>query len=281
MLRPARFFLLPVVLAAAVACSTPPASRAPRLGDAPAAAPARQVAPPRSPLATPAAPLPADARWNALRTAVPDLDPGVLALALEARECALRSGTTAGDRLAVIDYSRPSTQPRLWVFDLMHNTLLHREHVAHGRGSGENFARAFSNRDGSHQTSLGLFSTAETYVGGNGYSLRMDGLDAGVNDAARDRLIVMHGAPYVDPAQAQRQGRLGRSYGCPAVRPGIARQMIDTLKHGQLLFAYYPDDAWLSRSRHFGCRGRNARAIYAAARDSMPGSGPVGRAAAP
>lgn len=206
-----------------------------------------------------------------MHAAAPDLDAGVLALALEARECASRTGTKPGDKLAVIDYSRPSTQPRLWVFDVERNTLLHREHVAHGRGSGENFARAFSNRDGSHQTSLGLFSTAETYVGGNGYSLRMDGLDAGVNDAARERLIVMHGAPYVDPAQAQRQGRLGRSYGCPAVRQEVARQMIDTLKHGQLLFAYYPDEAWLAGSRHFGCSGRNAREIYLQARRMASG----------
>jgi hypothetical protein len=287
MLRPARFTLVPVALAAAVACSTQPTPRSVLLVDAPAAAtPTPRATPPRPVATTPAAPAPrlpvprSDALWNALRNAAPDLDAGVLALALEARECASRTGTQPGDKLAVIDYSRPSTQPRLWVFDVERNTLLHREHVAHGRGSGENFARAFSNRDGSHQTSLGLFSTAETYVGGNGYSLRMDGLDAGINDAARERLIVMHGAPYVDPAQAQRQGRLGRSYGCPAVRPQIARQMIDTLKHGQMLFAYYPDDAWLAGSRHFGCSGRSAREIYASARDALPGGGAASTAAA-
>ncbi|GHA87419.1 murein L,D-transpeptidase catalytic domain family protein [Cognatilysobacter bugurensis] len=252
----------------------------------PSAGPIETSAPPRAAaelprpvVATPVIPAPSpappaaavDTRWHALRAAAPDLDAGVLALALEARECAARKGTKTGDKLAVIDYSRPSTQPRLWVFDVERTRLLHREHVAHGRGSGENHARAFSNRDGSHQTSLGLFVTAETYVGGNGYSMRMDGLDAGVNDAARDRLIVMHGAPYVDPAQAQRQGRLGRSYGCPAVRPEIARQMIDTLKHGQMLFAYYPDDAWLTGSRNFGCSGRSAREIYASAHDTRSG----------
>lgn len=190
-----------------------------------------------------------------LSAAAPEADPRVLALALEARDCAVaHAAAPASQRLAVIDYSRPSTEPRLWVFDLDRPRLLYAEHVAHGRGSGENLAQAFSNRDGSHQSSLGLFRTAETYHGGNGYSLRMDGLEPGVNDAARDRLIVMHGAPYVDPQQALRQGRLGRSYGCPALRPQVAREVIDALKQDQLLFAYYPDPAWLERSSFLGCR---------------------------
>ncbi len=192
-----------------------------------------------------------------MHTAAPTLDRNVLALALDARACALRSGAVAQTaRLAVIDYSKPSTEPRMWVFDLERERLLYTEHVAHGRGSGENFAHAFSNRDGSHQSSLGLFATAGTYIGGNGYSLRMDGLEPGFNDRARDRAIVIHGAPYVDPTQALRQGRLGRSFGCPALRPAIARELIDTIKDGQLLFAYYPDPAWLAGSRFLGCSER-------------------------
>ena len=189
----------------------------------------------------------------------PGLDPKVLSLALQASDCARQGALAPGaDRLAVIDYSRPSTEPRLWVFDLERSKLLFAEHVAHGRGSGDNLAWAFSNKEGSHQSSLGLFRTGETYVGGNGYSLRMDGLEPGVNDAARDRLIVMHGAPYVDPLQALKQGRLGRSFGCPAVRPQVARQVIDTLKQGQLLFAYYPDEQWLDGSRLLGCGRQTA-----------------------
>ncbi|MBP6748717.1 MAG: murein L,D-transpeptidase catalytic domain family protein [Xanthomonadaceae bacterium] len=195
-----------------------------------------------------------------LQVAAPSLNRDVLALALDARACALHSGTVArAPRLAVIDYSRPSTEPRLWVFDLERERLLYAEHVAHGRGSGENFATAFSNRDGSYQSSLGLFATAETYVGGNGYSLRMDGLEPGFNDRARDRAIVMHGAPYVDPAQALLQGRLGRSLGCPALRPAVAQSLIDTLKDGQLVFAYYPDTDWLARSPFLRC-GQSANA---------------------
>lgn len=244
------------------------AASAPRAANAPAAlSPAPVAAPPLA--SAPAAP--ADDRNAALLARLsrlaPAADRGVLALALEARACALAAGDIAdAPRLAVIDYTRPSTQPRLWVFDLHRGTLLYDEHVAHGRGSGENVATAFSNRDGSHQSSLGLFATADTYVGGNGYSLRMDGLDPGFNDNARQRLIVMHGAAYVNPAQALRQGRLGRSWGCPALRPQVARAVIDTLKQGQLLFAYADEAEWLSGSRWFGCSGRNAREILASAR---------------
>lgn len=206
-----------------------------------------------------------------LTAAAPDADPKVLALALQARTCAMATeGAASASRLAVIDYSRPSTETRLWVFDLKRKALLFAEHVAHGRGSGENLAQTFSNREGSHQSSLGLFRTAETYQGGNGYSMRMDGLEPGVNDAARDRLIVMHGAPYVDPLAALKQGRLGRSFGCPAVRPQVARELIDTLKQGQLLFAYYPDPEWLKGSALLGCGGHAATA--ATARSGKPAS---------
>jgi hypothetical protein len=163
------------------------------------------------------------------------------------------------------------------VFDLAGDRLLQEEYVAHGQGSGDNFAHRFSNRDGSHQSSLGLYRTAETYVGDNGYSLRMDGLDPGFNDNARSRAIVMHGAWYVDPALAARQGRIGRSHGCPALRQQIARVVIDELKDRQLLFAYADDAQWLHNARSFACDGRNARQILAAARSRpvLGGSGVV------
>jgi hypothetical protein len=189
-----------------------------------------------------------------LARSAPDLDRKVLALALQARACALaEGGRGASTRLAVIDYTRPSTQKRLWVFDLARGRLLYAEHVAHGRGSGEDLATAFSNVEGSYQSSLGLFEAAETYIGENGYSLRLDGLEPGINDRARERLLVIHGADYVDPAQAVRQGRLGRSFGCPAVRRAVARGVIDSLSQGQLLFAYARDAAWLNGSRLLHC----------------------------
>lgn len=208
-----------------------------------------------------------DARLARLSALAPDADRGVLALALAARECAVDSGEVAADsRLAVIDYSLPSTARRLWVFDVQDGKLLHHELVAHGRGSGDNYATSFSNAADSHQTSLGLFRTAETYIGGNGYSLRLDGLEPGVNDNARARAIVMHGAWYVDPAVVAQQGRLGRSYGCPALRQQVARVVIDELKDRNLLFSYADDAAWLQRSRDFACSGRSARQIVADAR---------------
>lgn len=221
---------------------------------------AADVPPRRTPAPTPVsrAPLPAVSTpptlQQRLAQAAPGADPAVIALALQARQCALRAGAAMGaGTLGVIDYTRPSTRPRLWVFDLDRSRLLYSEYVAHGRGSGGNFATRFSNDDGSLQSSLGLFRTAETYVGDNGYSLRLDGLEPGINDRARDRALVMHGAWYVDPLLARTQGRIGRSLGCPALRPTVAHALIDTLKHGQLLFAYYPDARWLRESPLLHC----------------------------
>jgi len=191
-----------------------------------------------------------------LSAAAPAANPKVLALAARAADCARRQGLLDSfHRLAVIDYSLPSTQPRLWVFDVDRGRLLFQELVAHGRNTGDAIAQRFSNIDGSKMSSLGLFQTADTYYGHNGYSLRLRGLDPGFNDRALERAIVMHGAPYVSDAIADHLHRLGRSWGCPAVRQEVARGMIDTLKGGALLFAYYPDSKWLSESTFFKCGG--------------------------
>ncbi len=226
---------------------------------------------------------PRQQQLQVLRELAPDADPGVLALALEARSCAVRNGDVdAGARLAVIDYSQPSTEQRLWVFDITQDRLLHREFVTHGSGSGENHARRFSNIEGSYQTSLGLFRTAETYNGKNGYSLRMDGLDPGFNDNARQRAIVMHGAWYANPDMIRSQGRLGRSQGCPALREQVAKVVIDELKQSNLVFAYADDAAWLQRGRSFACDGRSAAQILAAARHAgFAGGGAQTAIAAP
>lgn len=192
-----------------------------------------------------------DGLVDALADAAPRLDRKVLGLAARAMSCSLRRpGTSrANATLSVIDYSRPSTEPRLWVFDLSRRRLLFEELVAHGRNTGENMAAKFSNAEGSHMSSLGGFVTQESYVGQNGYSLRLLGLEPGFNDQARDRAIVIHGAPYVSQHLIDSQGRLGRSLGCPAVRTAIARPLIDSIRNGSFVFAYYPDQAWLSRSR--------------------------------
>ena len=183
------------------------------------------------------------------------LSEDVLSLAINATACAAASGAIeAPPTLSVIDYSRPSTEPRLWVFDLATGELLFKELVAHGRKTGDNLATTFSNEMNSHQTSLGLFVTDDPYVGSNGYSLRLDGLDVGFNDRARERAIVMHGAPYVDAELAAAQGRIGRSWGCPALRPAIAAKVIDRIRGGSVIFSYYPDQNWLESSRFLtGC----------------------------
>jgi len=189
----------------------------------------------------------------------PDLsgrpDPLLLEEAMAAMSCAQASGFGAqAQSLTLIDYRIPSTQKRLWVIDLVSGRVIYHEHVAHGRNSGENYARHFSNTEGSNQSSLGLYLTQETYVGGNGYSLRLNGLEPGINDMARKRAIVMHGAPYVNPDMASRQGRLGRSLGCPALRGIVAGPIINKIKQGNFLYAYYPDEKWLRQSRFINCK---------------------------
>ena len=181
------------------------------------------------------------------------IDPRVFDLALGAVQCAVRSGAIADpSTLTVIDYSKPSSEKRLWVFDLRSHDLLYEELVAHGQGSGDNFANVFSNEPDTHASSLGLFLTEDTYVGKNGYSLRLKGLDDGFNHRAGERAIVMHGAPYVSEDFVKANGRLGRSWGCPALRAGVAREVIDRVRGSGLLFAYYPDQDWLGSSRYLG-----------------------------
>jgi hypothetical protein len=178
----------------------------------------------------------------------------VLNLAITATTCALKSGDIDQPRtLTVIDYSLPSVQERLWVFDVATGELLFKELVAHGRNTGENMATEFSDTLNSRQSSIGLFVTDDTYVGSNGYSLRLDGLEPGFNGRARERAIVMHGAPYVNAGLAASQGRIGRSWGCPALREAVARDVIDTIRGGGVIFSYYPDAGWLSTSRFLNC----------------------------
>lgn len=198
---------------------------------------------------------------QALARTAPALNRQVLTKAVTAMNCAVAGGARPAQRLAVIDFSLPSSKQRFWVFDLERRKLLIEDHVAHGRGSGEEMATRFSNDMGSRQSSLGLFRTAETYYGNFGYSLRMDGLEPGINDLARKRKIVIHSAEYVDPIWIQLKGGIGRSYGCPAVRPNIINRVVENLKGGQFLFSYYPDRHWLNRSLYLNCAPDRIAAI--------------------
>lgn len=177
-----------------------------------------------------------------LLQAAPTLHPDALRAALRSRDALMAGGEITRPILTVIDYSLPSTVRRMWVFDLTSRRLLFHELVAHGRNSGEDLARSFSNEEGSLMTSLGAFVTESTYIGHNGISLRLRGMEPGINDRAEARTIVIHGAPYVDAGIASKLGRLGRSHGCPALRPAIARTVINEIKDHTVLYAWYPSN---------------------------------------
>jgi len=184
-----------------------------------------------------------------LASLAPRANPGVLRLAARALNCA----DPGAERLAVIDFSLSSNEPRMWVFDLKQQRLMFRELVSHGQGSGDEMATMFSNIPDSHQSSIGLFRTLNSYEGSNGYSLRLQGMEPGVNDNAYDRAIVIHGADYVSEEFIEQNGRIGRSYGCPAVRSEIAIPLIDSIKDNQYVFTYYPDQTWLEDSAFLRC----------------------------
>ena len=184
----------------------------------------------------------------------PGLRPAVLRHALDSYACARRQGLGQRGTLTIIDFERPSTERRLWVIDTRDGALLHHELVAHGKNSGEDLATAFSNIVDSKQSSIGLFVTAETYDGKHGLSLRLDGLEPTVNDRARERYIVIHGADYVSEAHIEAFGRLGRSWGCPALPLEASATIINRIAEGTLLFAYYPEEDWLEQSTYLHCQ---------------------------
>nr|WP_274722607.1 murein L,D-transpeptidase catalytic domain family protein [Cetobacterium somerae] len=152
--------------------------------------------------------------------------------------------------LTIIDYSKPSTEKRFFVIDMDKKELLVYSHVSHGKNSGGNIATSFSNKVSSYKSSLGFFLTENTYMGGNGYSLVLNGLEKGINDKAKDRYIVIHGADYANPKIAKSQGRLGRSLGCPALPKDISKKAIDMIKNGSVLFVYGNDTNYLERSNY-------------------------------
>jgi len=149
-------------------------------------------------------------------------------------------GVVQKDILTLVDYSLSSKVNRLWVIDLKNNIILFQSLVSHGRNSGNEFAANFSNSPESYKSSLGFYVTGETYYGKHGYSLRLDGMEKGVNSNARARAIVVHGADYVSEQFAKQNGRLGRSLGCLALSQELTKEVIDTIKDKSCLFVYYP-----------------------------------------
>lgn len=178
-----------------------------------------------------------------------DLRPQVVKTALTAYNNAIKDGIKDNKQIiTVIDYSMPSSEKRLWVLDLKHQKVLYHTLVAHGRNSGNNYATQFSNQPNSLETSLGLYLTKNTYDGHDGYSLVLDGLDKGFNNNAESRHVIMHGAKYVSQGEIKAQGRIGRSWGCPALNEKMAKPVINTVKNGTLVLAYYPNKDWLNHS---------------------------------
>ena len=149
-------------------------------------------------------------------------------------------GLVKKDILTIIDFSLSSNTKRLWVIDLKTNTILYNSLVAHGRNTGNEFANSFSNAAESFKSSLGFYATAEIYSGKHGKSLRLDGLEKGVNSNARSRAVVIHGANYVSDAFIKNNHRLGRSLGCPAIPEELTNEIINTIKDKSCLFIYHP-----------------------------------------
>jgi hypothetical protein len=154
------------------------------------------------------------------------------------------------DLITIIDFAQPSTAKRFYTIDLRRKELMFHSYVAHGRNTGENMAKAFSNIPHSNQSSLGFYVTGETYVGSKGYSLRLDGMEKSFNDKIRSRAVVMHAADYATENWVNRYGRLGRSQGCPALPPDISKKVIDAIKDKTPIFTYYPDETYLQSSRY-------------------------------
>lgn len=152
---------------------------------------------------------------------------------------------TGKNILTISDYSLSANKKRMWIIDLDSRKVLLNTHVAHGQGTGEEYAKNFSNKEGSHQSSMGFYVTGDTYIGKHGNSLHLHGMDEGYNSAAYERAIVVHGAGYVSSDFIAGTGRLGRSWGCPAVSNELADEVIETIKDGTCMFIYYPEKQYI------------------------------------
>lgn len=209
---------------------------------------------PKNVSATPkATPSEISSELNVLSKKANHIDPKALKLALNAYHNAKQKGLVKNPYLTVIDYSKASNQKRLWVIDMAHHSVPFNTYVAHGKNSGLTKANHFSNSNGSHATSIGVFLTGPSYVGHHvGYAMGLRGLERGVNDNASRRAVVVHGARYMDESFIKHNGRAGRSWGCPSIPTALVKPLINVIKNGSVLFAYYPDTSWLSHSRFLG-----------------------------
>lgn len=191
-----------------------------------------------------------------LRTAYHEMDFGTntpdfeaFASAMNGYQQLMIQGKIKNQILSIIDFNLSANQERFWVLDMQNKKTLFHTLVAHGKNSGEEFAKSFSNAEGSFQSSLGFYITGSIYEGKHGNSLKLLGIEKNINDAAFERGIVIHGADYVSKEFIQQYGRLGRSLGCPAVPANICSSLVSTIKNGSCLFIYKKDESYFKTSK--------------------------------
>lgn len=177
------------------------------------------------------------------------LSSGAFNLAVKGWQKLKTKGEVDKDIIAICDFTQSSVNKRLYIIDMNTGRLLFNTLVAHGKNTGEEFARYFSNQPSSNKSSLGFYKTGSTYQGEHGLSLKLEGEEPGFNNNAEGRAIVMHGADYVNSDFISQWGRLGRSFGCPAIPMELRDPIINTLKDGCCLFVYYPDKSYLAGSK--------------------------------
>lgn len=188
--------------------------------------------------------------YDSLRLNIMGLSQQAFLYGMQGFDYLYKAGKFSNDKIiSIVDFSQPSSKKRLFIIDLDKMKVLFNTYVAHGINSGKEYAKAFSNRPESNQSSLGFYQTTDTYMGCNGYSLHLQGLEKGINDKADSRAIVMHGAGYVSESFIQSQGYIGRSWGCPAVPEKLHKPIINKIKNGTCLFIYSPDKNYRIHSR--------------------------------
>jgi hypothetical protein len=191
----------------------------------------------------------ATALYNQLELKDEGLSEAAFLLAIKGFDALKRKGLIKNQQvISIADFTKASTEKRLFVIDLDKEELVYKTLVAHGRNSGKNYATNFSNEPSSFKSSLGFYVTGDTYSGKHGYSLHLEGVEKGINDQAFNRAIVIHGAPYVTADLGNQQGYIGRSLGCPALPEKIAGKVIEYIKEGTCLFIYAPVTNYLTKS---------------------------------
>ena len=192
----------------------------------------------------------ADELYDSMQLNLMGLSKQTFAYAIKGFHHLLQTGQLKNDNIiSIVDFSMPSTKKRLFVIDLDQAKVVFNTYVAHGVNSGTAMASQFSNEPESYKSSLGFYETTNTYSGGHGYSLRLEGLEKGINDNTNRRAIVIHGAAYVNETLIKTQGYIGRSWGCPALPQNLYKPIIDKIKNGTCLFIYSPDKSYLNMSK--------------------------------